>query len=221
MATTATKRRFTKFDFLLLVVGLCLVGYALFYLADWYSHTQGTAMPPDPKTVVTSSITKPDEKPVSKSAAYDVPADQPKRITIPSIGVDGFIQQVGESKQKEVGTPSNVNYAGWFVGSAKPGDKGLSIIDGHVSARYGSALFTKLGNLQKGDEVTVQFGDDSLRKFEVIERRELPKVQAGQFLLQKRRDIDSQLNLITCGGLFDKGSQQYNNRVVVVTKRIN
>ncbi len=221
MAARPGKRRFTKLDFVFLLIGLCLVGYALLYLSDWYSHTQGTAKTPDPHTVITTSNVKPDEKPVPKNALSDVPADQPKKILISSIGVDGFIQKVGESNNKEIGTPSNVNYAGWFVGSAKPGDKGLSIIVGHVSARYGSALFAKLGSLQQGDEVTVQFGDDSVRKFKVVDKEELPKAQAADFLLAQRDDIASQLNLITCEGVFDTSSHQYNNRLIIVTKRIN
>jgi sortase (surface protein transpeptidase) len=204
-----------------LLVGLGLIIYALLHFFDWYTHTQGTAVAPNPSHVVTVSTDKPDEKPVPSGATYNVPADQPKKILIPSIGAEGFIQQVGEDQHKEISTPSNTNYAGWFVGSVKPGDKGLSIIDGHVSSRYGRALFAKVKNLQQGETVTIQFGDDSLRHFEVVERRELPKNEIMPYLLKKHDDIDSQLNLITCGGTFDKSSQQYANRVVVVTKRTN
>jgi LPXTG-site transpeptidase (sortase) family protein len=220
VATTPRKRRLTPLDCLFLVLGLCLVGYALVYISSWYGHTHGTAPPPNPRHVVTVSSPTPDEKPVPRDAAYDVAADQPKRLRIPTIDLDGFIERVSRDRQGAIGTPSNVHYAGWFTGSARPGDPGLSLIDGHVSGRYGSALFARLGDLRTGDTVTVQFGDDSLRDFQIVDKRTLSTEQAGQFLLQKRDDIDRQLNLVTCGGRFDKHSRQYNQRVVVVAKRL-
>jgi LPXTG-site transpeptidase (sortase) family protein len=106
------------------------------------------------------------------------------------------------------------------VDSAKPGDAGLSIIDGHVSSRYGSALFAKLGQLAKGDFVQVQFGDNSIRRFQVIERRELSEKKSASFLFAKKEGIERQLNIITCGGFFNTSRDQYSDRVVVVTKFI-
>ena len=219
-ARNKSRRRLSKTELLLLLIAVIFLGYAFLHLQDWYSHTQGTATPPDNSRTVTDSPVKPDEKPVPPGITYNVPADQPKILRIVSIGLEGLIQKVGENRQHEIGTPTNVNYAGWFTGSAKPGETGLSIIDGHVSGRYSTALFAKLAKLQKGAFVTIQFGDNSLRSFEVIDKRELPKNQASQFLLQKRADVNAQLNLITCGGAFDKNSHQYNNRVVVVTRRV-
>lgn len=216
MRTVQNKSPFI--DLLLLILGSLGIAYGLFFIWDWYSHTQGAAQPPANKVVVVSSPT-PDEKPVSSDTSYEVEPDQPRRIVIPAINLNGFIQRVSEDQNKEISTPSNINYAGWFVGSVKPGDSGLSIIDGHVSGRYSTALFANLGSLKKGDVVKVEFGDDSLRQFEVVEKRELPRDETAPYLFKKHNNIDRQLNLITCGGAFDKKSNQYNNRVVIVTKR--
>ncbi len=153
-------------------------------------------------------------------AAYSVPADQPRKISIDSIATEGFIQRVGKDQHNKVGVPSNVHYAGWFTDSVKPGNQGLSVIDGHVSSRYGSALFAKLGSLRKDDVIKVEFGDYSIQRFKVVESRELPEASAADFLLSKSNDIDKQLNIITCGGKFNKKLSQYNNRIVVVTERV-
>lgn len=180
----------------------------------------GAAQPPDPRQVVTVSSANPDEKPVPSGSMPVYPPDQPKKIIIDTIGVDGFIQKVGEDQHGKIGAPENINYAGWFVGSVRPGDAGLSIIDGHVSGRYSSALFAGLNRLQESDVVTVQFGDDSRQRFEVIEKRELPEAETASYLLKKHAGIERQLNLVTCGGPFDKKLDQYKNRVVAVTKHI-
>lgn len=205
----------------MLIIGLVLIGYAGLHILDWYSHTQGIARLPNPVHIVTSSSKTPDERPVPKDASYVVPANQPKKISISAIGVEGFIQQVGTTRSHEIGTPENVNYAGWYLDSAKPGDDGISVIVGHVSSRYGSAIFAKLNLVKAGDVITVEYGDDSLRTFEAVQKFELPKDQAGRLLKQQSDGIKQQLDLITCGGTYDKQLHQYNNRIVVVAKRIN
>lgn len=215
------KRLSWLFHFILLVLGLGLIGYSAFRIWDWYAHTHGTSRPPNPHKIITVSTTTPDEKPVAQGAVYDVSADQPRQITIPSIATEGFIQPVGNDQHNQVGVPTNIHFAGWYVNSVKPGEPGLSIIDGHVSSRYGTALFIKLNSLRQNDAVQVQFGDGSLRHFQVVEKRELPEQDTARFLLTKRDDIDRQLNLVTCGGSFNRKSDQYNNRIIIVTKRVD
>ena len=203
----------------LFFIGLGFVIFSAVSLWDWFYHTNGTAKPPDSRKIITYSTDIPEEKTVNNTP-YSVPADQPKKIIIPSIHTGGYIQQVGLDQYNAVGVPTNIHFAGWFVKSAKPGDKGLSIVDGHVSSRYGTALFSKLGQLTMGDAVHVQFGDNSIRLFQVVERRELSEKKSEEFLFAKKDNLESQLNIITCGGFFNASQDRYNNRVIVVTKRI-
>lgn len=218
---TVRRRRFSLFQLLLLVVGLGLISFSALRFWEWYLHTSGSAPPPVINKTITHSTDRPDERPVPQNADYNVPADQPKKIIIPSIAAEGFIQPVGKDQHGNVGVPTNIHYAGWYVPSVKPGEPGLSIIDGHVSSLYGTALFAKLKNLRSEDEVQVQFGDNSIRRFQVVEKRELPEPQTAKFLLTKRDDITQQLNLVTCGGSFNKRSDKYNDRLVIVAKRID
>lgn len=206
---------------LLLILGLSLIAFSALRLWDWYVHTQGEARPPNAHKTITISTDTPDEKPIAAGAAYNVPADQPRQITIPSIATEGFIQPVGKDQYNQVGVPTNIHFAGWYVEAVKPGEVGLSVIDGHVSSRYGLALFAKLGSVRQNDSVQVQFGDGSVRHFQVLEKRLLSEFDAAHFLLTKRGDVERQLNLVTCGGTFNKKSDKYNNRLIVITKRVD
>lgn len=213
--------RHNKLNAGLLIIATVSLGFAGVRGWDWYSHTQGTASTPNVGQTVFDSTLTPDEKPVSADGEYPVPADQPRKITIGSIGAQGFIQRVGKDKKGDIAVPTNIHYGGWYVNSAKPGDSGLSIIDGHVGGRYSSAIFAKLARVQKDDTIQIEFGDRSIRSFQVIDKRELPKAEAAGFLLKKQEDINQQLNLITCGGAFNKKLSTYNNRIILVAKRIN
>lgn len=206
---------------LLVLVALGLLAYAGMIALDWYKYTHGVAPAPVPGQTITTSDATPDERSVDPAATYNVPADQPRSITIDKINLSGFIQRVGVDKNNNIGVPTSVGYAGWFVRSAKPGDAGLSVIDGHVSGRYAAALFKRLPELRVGDSFAVEFGDRSIRNFAVVATSTLPASEAGQFVLEKRGDIDRQLNLITCEGVFNKHTQQYDKRLIIVAKRID
>jgi hypothetical protein len=69
--------------------------------------------------------------------------------------------------------------------------------------------------------IKLQFGDNSIQRFQVIDKRDLPVSKTAQYLFAKRTDIERQLNLVTCGGTFNKKSDKYDNRLVIVTKRID
>jgi hypothetical protein len=61
--------------------------------------------------------------------------NDPKKIVIQKIGVDAYVQKVGVDQDKKIAVPNNVHLAAWFTESVRPGENGLSIIDGHVSGR--------------------------------------------------------------------------------------
>jgi LPXTG-site transpeptidase (sortase) family protein len=89
-----------------------------------------------------------------------------------------------------------------------------------VSGRYENGIFYDLKKLKIGDTFQIEFGDKSLKTFEVVDSKQLPESDSAEFLFQKNSDIKEQLNLITCGGNFNKDSQQFADRVVIVSKLI-
>ena len=204
----------------LFTVSIVLMSIGILQILDMRKVTTGKPKLPQANDIITSDIKEPDEtKPVINE--YVVPADQPRNIIIDSIGVNGLIQKIGLNKDNSISVPSNINFAGWFIQSAKPGDEGLSILDGHVSGRYSDGVFKNLINVKVGDILQIEYGDKRIKKFEVVDSKTLPEKDSAPFLLKKRDDIKSQLNLITCGGLFNKSSQTFNDRIIVVAKLLN
>ena len=201
---------------LLLVIGFVLIGVGLNALWRRYEVQHG-GVPPARK-VATVTATAPSEQKVT--ASYSVPADQPLSISLPSIATTGFIQRVGVDKTNQMVAPGNVNMAGWYVGGSKPGDPGLSIIDGHVHGLYAKGVFYNLVRLKVGDKFSVTYGDHSTRNFEVKHVSSVPVAQATQALFARDNTIADQLNLITCGGTYVAASKSYDGRVIVISAKI-
>lgn len=201
-------------------VAVLLIAFGAVQLGIRIITTTGTAPPPNP----TETITRDVAQPVEKQTAYDdysVAADQPRLIKMPTLDVVGPIQKVGLTKENAVAVPTNVNFAGWYTGSVKPGYPGLSVIDAHVSGKYAPGLFKQLPKLKAGDALQVTYGDGTVRSFEVVDGKAMPEKEAAAYMLVKRTTIDRQLNLITCDGVYDRATEQYDKRYVVVAKAVD
>lgn len=171
--------------------------------------------------VITADPEHPSETSIDPNANYQVPYDMPRRIMIEAPNIKGFIQQVGLNSRNALSVPSNIHLAGWYNGSVKPGEAGLSIIDGHVSGVSSDGVFKQLGQLRPGSRFSIEYGDRSTRTFEVVETKSLPEARSSSYLFNKWDTIPEQLNLITCGGKFDKATQTYSDRIVVVSRRVD
>lgn len=169
----------------------------------------------DADTIHTNQHGPVDETPIGTSENYEVSANVVKRIIIPKISVDGYVQKMGINSDGEMAVPSNIHMAGWFTNSAKPGDPGLSIIDGHVHGKYKPGIFMNLQKLKPGDAVIIEFGNKASKKFIVRDVQAYSVKEAADKLYSQHEDAESQLNLITCGGDFDTDSQEYKQRIIV------
>lgn len=170
----------------------------------------------------TFSTNTPDETKVDKQTYEWVGLDtEPKYIYLPTIGAEGFIQKVGVDQNKQIAVPNNIHFAGWFTDSSLPGQKGLSIIDGHVTGRFNDAIFKDLTNIKVDDTFQVEFGDNTKKTFKVFELQTIAVDEAASVLFSQKSKISSQLNLITCTGDFDEKNQLYNKRLIVYSTLIN
>lgn len=209
-------RRFKRWRWLILLFGISAIVFGLLGLISYYNVKQGGI--PSPTHTATQSPDKPSEEPIPSS--YNVPPDQPKEITLPSINAKGFIQPVGVDKTNQIVAPGNIHLAGWYTGSVKPGEPGLSIIDGHVQGVYDKGVFHDLAKLQADDSFNVTYGDNSVRAFKVVKINTMPANQATSALFYRDPAITSQLNVITCGGKYIASTNTYEKRVVVVAEKI-
>lgn len=218
---TVSKKPGFSSGFLVVGVLLLIIGGLVFVYR--YNKTHGAPALPTPEQTVTTDTDVPEESKPSANAlaGYSVPAVQPRSIRINSIAVYGLIQKVGITKEDAMAVPSNIHFAGWYTGSVIPGDSGLSIINGHVLGRHSEAIFIQLAKVKTDDEINIEFGDHVIKKFKVVETVTLPAEISSARLFTQNSDIQAQLNLITCTGKFDKVSQTYADRVIVVAKLDN
>jgi LPXTG-site transpeptidase (sortase) family protein len=204
----------------ILLLGVVVIATAAVSLTVTHRHTNTHHTQPD-SAPVTYSTDKPSEVQVKKDEyIWKGAADEPKYIELPSINGGGFIQKVGVDQHKQIAVPNNIFFAGWFSETVKPGQKGLSIIDGHVNGHENDGIFKNLGKLKVGDAFTVQLGDDSVKNYEVIKTVTVATADAPNELFSQDPMVISQLNVITCGGTFDRTIKQYDKRIIVSAKMV-
>ena len=198
-----------------LLLSLILLGLACTMVYGRYRVKHGGV--PASNKVATVTSTKPSEQSVPSN--YSVPADQPLSIDLPTIHTTGYIQKVGADKNNQMVAPGNINMAGWYVGSAKPGHSGLSIIEGHVHGLYSKGIFYNLSQLRMGDKFSVTYGDHRVQHFQVKHVNTVSIDDAPKALFALDQTIGRQLNLITCGDTYVASSNKsYSGRVIVVSE---
>jgi sortase (surface protein transpeptidase) len=143
-----------------------------------------------------------------------------RHLTIPSLGVDTRLVDLGLQDDGTVEVPSLPETAGWFGLGTVPGGRGSAVILGHVDSVDGPAVFADLATMRPADRVHVVLSDDSLVTFEVtgietFDNADFPadRVYAGT---RRRRE----LNLVTCGGVYDSERGGYQSNVVVFTRHV-
>lgn len=200
-------------------VGVILLAAVVTAFAYIYAHTR---VANDVAEVITYSTDTPSVAKPNSDHEWKGSATDPKKIIIPSLGIDDYVQNVGRDQNNEVAVPNNVHFAGWFVDSVRPGDMGLSIIDGHVDLRpnHEDAIFQHLDTIKQNAEVTVVFGDDSKRTFKVVQVQDVPVEEAASVVFSSRPDGKRQLNLVTCSGKYDAATKRLDRRVIVTAERV-
>lgn len=171
-------------------------------------------------SIITYSTDKPSEEKPGKNYNWKGGAKDPKKIKIPSIGVDAFIQKVGVDQNNEVAVPNNLFVVGWFVDTVQPGKKGLSLIDGHVSGRINDGVFKDLKKLKEGDEYSVELGDGTVIKYKVIGKQSAPAKDSVGVMFSQNPKVSNQLNLVTCSGKFNQKTRAYEERLTVMSEQI-
>ncbi len=136
----------------------------------------------------------------------------PESIDIPSIEVEAPLMKLG-LKDGEVELPpyEKPKIAGWYTGSAVPGDEGASVIVGHVDTKTAPAVFYKLRQVRKGEAVKVRRSDGKVVEYKVTA---IEQVHKDDFPLRKVY-VDDGLKLVTCGGKFDYAKGEYVDNIIV------
>lgn len=143
-----------------------------------------------------------------------MPSSVPTTLRVPDIQLNTNITPVGLDNDGALVVPSNPNIAGWYDKSPTPGQKGPSVIDGHLDSLTGIAVFWRLRELIPGQIVEIDRADGTTAKFAV------DKVQSYSQSNFPTAEVYNNLNhsglrLVTCGGTFDKATGHYSENVIV------
>ena len=184
-------------------------------------QTSGSAASSNTGTSNTASASVSETKPSAHAvAAYSVAPDKPKYITIPSLGVNARVIEVGVTKNNSVGAPSNTSDTAWFNQSAKPGQNGASFIDGHVLGPIHGGVFANLKNIQDGAQIIITMGDNTTYNYTVKKTAIISKDAIDMNSVLRSVDPAKQgLNLMTCTGTYITSQATYNNRFIVYAVR--
>jgi hypothetical protein len=153
-------------------------------------------------------------------AIAPVPAVRPAALVIPSIGVQaGPLIDLGLEDDGSLEVPPDARTAGWFTFSPQPGDVGPAVIAAHVDYGGVRGPFFRLHELQPGAEISVRRADGAEVVFTTYRVDRYPK---SNFPTEEvYGDTDGpELRLITCGGVFDHGSGQYQDNVVAYARLV-
>lgn len=142
------------------------------------------------------------------------PTSIPVRLRIPRIGVSSRLQRLGQEPNKTVEVPTDWDVAGWYAPGTRPGDPGSAVMLGHVDSKSGPAVFFRLRELRRGDQIEVIRADRSRVRFAVerIDQYDKQRFPTDDVYYPT---LTPTLRLVTCGGEFDPASGHYRANVIV------
>ena len=172
--------------------------------------------------VIPSSVGTAVPTPSVAPTAAPLAASTPVRIEIPALNVSAPVTQLGLNADGSVQVPplSNHNLAGWYKNSVTPGERGSSVILGHVDSYTGISVFFSIKNLHPGDQIRVVRADGSTAVFAVDGVQKVVKATFPTSTIYGNVPYPS-LRLITCGGPFDPADGQYLDNIVVYSHLIS
>ena len=198
---------------LLLVAAACLaVG-----LRGHRDALPGPAQPPAPGSSPQHSLpatTRPAGP--AKQAELSVARSVPVSLRIPAIGVAVSLSTLGLNPDGTAQVPTDFAQPGWYRLGPSPGQVGSAVILGHVDSYQGPAVFFQLRSLHAGDAVEVTLADGVDAHFAVTTVAMYPKAQFPSQQVYASQGYAA-LQLVTCGGQFDRASGHYLSNIVAYT----
>ena len=173
---------------------------------------------PDPASSP-SAATAPPAPAEPESAAVPAVGVAPARVDVAAIGLSEPLIDLGLDASGAMEVPVDADDVGWFTGGGRPCGRGPTVVAGHVDSASGPAVFARLDELVVGDEVVLTDVDGGVARYVVSEVVDVPKAEFPTARVFGAQPTD-ELRLITCGGVFDRGSGHYDQNRVVFADRV-
>ncbi len=167
----------------------------------------------------------PSEEPVSNSAIanyFVTNPEDPRYIRIPDLGLMARVKNLGIDSSGAVDAPGNINDAGWYNGSARPGGEyGSSLVLGHVSGWTAPGIFKKVDSLKPGSVIEIEKGSGERIQYMVKQTRSVKVDQIDMSeILTPDNPNEAELNLMTCSGKYNRETDTYEERLVIQAIKI-
>jgi hypothetical protein len=147
-------------------------------------------------------------------------SSMPVSLRIPAMGVSSTLSQLGLNADKSPQVPTKYQEPGWYKLGPAPGMMGSAVILGHVDDRKGPAVFYKLATLKSGDKVDVSLANGAVAHFAVKAVETFLKAQFPSQKVYGPHGVRG-LQLVTCGGDFDKTTGHYLSNIVAFTTLVS
>ncbi|MEU4982948.1 class F sortase [Streptomyces sp. NPDC021969] len=194
----------------LCAVALLILAVSLVGGNDTSADSSRPPLPAHPGTTASSA------PPATGAADSALPRSKPVRLLIPEISVDAPFTDlaIGDKGQLQPPPAGDTNLVGWYAKGASPGEKGTSIIAGHVDTKTSAAVFARLDQLDKGDKFQVRRADGRKATFVVDSLETFAKDEFPSDRVYGDADRP-EVRLITCAGDYDHKVKDYTDNLVV------
>jgi len=174
------------------------------------------APPPEP---VVPAAAAPTTRPAEPATPLPRKVAAPRRLSVPALGVDTTIYQVGLDRRRNVQIPEDIRTVGWYKLGVPPGvNRGNAVIVGHRDATGGRrGAFYYLGTLKPGQVVSVRTSAKETLRYRIDSVKSLRK-QGLPYDKYFAVDGPHRLVLISCGGYYDRNNGGYQDNVIVTAK---
>jgi len=170
-------------------------------------------------TTTTAKTTKVVAAPPKARVLPRIGVSNPRTVSIPALGVSASIVKLGLMANHQVQVPKTTTVVGWYKLGPTPGQIGSSVLLAHVDSTTGPGVFFYLKNLKAGNLVNVTLTNGTVTHFRVMRVVEYSKTAFPDRLVYGNHG-SRELQLVTCGGAFDRSTGSYESNVVVFTKYV-
>ncbi|WP_082874594.1 sortase [Arthrobacter sp. OY3WO11] len=195
------------------------------------SKTSDAGAPPSASAAASAAPAPAAASPAMPAPAPSAPApaapepavlsrSEPVVLEIPAIGVRTDLLKLGLRDNGSLEVPQdngNGAPASWYNASPTPGERGPSVMLGHVNSPSGrGGVFADLRKLTPGTEINVSRTDGSIAVF-IVDRGALYSKNDFPTLEVYGNTAGSELRLITCDG-YDPATGLFDDNYVIYAK---
>lgn len=176
--------------------------------------------PPPAPAAAAPSVSTPAAAVLPAAGPAALARSEPVTLEIPAIGVRTDLLKLGLRENGSLEVPQdsgNGAPASWYNGSPTPGERGPSVILGHVNSPNGrGGVFADLRKLVPGMDIAVSRADGSTAVF-TVDRGALYGKDSFPTLEVYGNTSGPELRLITCDG-YDPATGLFDDNYVIYAK---